>query len=294
MKLSSLTALPSHLSIALGDRVPVLKPPLRRIRGWLDHQRLDRLPRVTCDVTNLRRTTSTWLRSVLADRAAAAAWSPVEIQLAEFEITTSASAGGVNAGDRRAIYCLVRALRPKRVLEIGTHIGASSVHIGAALRDNDDAAGELTTVDVRPVNDPVTRPWEAAGSRFAPADMMERIGMGARVRFVTQPSLTFLATGDQRYDLIFLDGDHSPQTVYRELSAALRRLAPDGVVLLHDYFPGGRPLWPDNVVAPGPWLATERLRAEGARLRIEPLGALPWPTKQGTNVSSLAVASRTD
>ena len=270
----------------------LLLPLRNRIHNWLDRRHLRRLPATTCDVTNLRLTTSTWLRNLLEDCAAAAEWPAVERELGKFEITTSA--GGVNAGDRRALYCLLRALRPKRVLEIGTHIGASTAHIAAALRDNDDAAGELTTVDIVPVNDPVARPWEAEGSRFAPAEIIERIGMGARVRFVTQPSLSFLATADQRYDVIFLDGDHSPATVYRELPAALKCLAPNGVVLLHDYFPGGRPLWPDNVVIVGPWMATERLRAEGATLRIEPLGALPWPTKQGTNVTSLAVVARTD
>src|SRR2546430_6217516 len=35
---------------------------------------------------------------------------------------------------RRAIYYLVRHLRPRSVLEIGTHLGASTVHIAAALR----------------------------------------------------------------------------------------------------------------------------------------------------------------
>ena len=124
--------------------------------------------------------------------------------------------------------------------------------------------------------------------------MVARMGMGPRVRFVTQPSLDFLGHTDQNYDLIFPDADHSSETVYRELPAALRRLVPNSVVLLNDYFLGGRPLWRDNVIIKGPWLATERLRAECAQLRIEPLGALPWATKQGTSVTSLAVAARTE
>ena len=35
--------------------------------------------------------------------------------------------GGVNPGDRRAIYSLIHYLKPISVLEIGTHIGASTV-----------------------------------------------------------------------------------------------------------------------------------------------------------------------
>ena len=37
--------------------------------------------------------------------------------------------GGVNEGDRRAIYYLIRHFKPNTVLEVGTHIGASTVHI---------------------------------------------------------------------------------------------------------------------------------------------------------------------
>jgi predicted O-methyltransferase YrrM len=34
------------------------------------------------------------------------------------------------------LYALVRALRPARVLEMGTHLGGSATHIAQALADN--------------------------------------------------------------------------------------------------------------------------------------------------------------
>ena len=40
---------------------------------------------------------------------------------------------------------------------------------------------------------------------------------------------------------------------------------------------------------PGPFLGTERLKAEGAKLTVLPLGELPWPTKYGSNLTSLAL-----
>ena len=43
--------------------------------------------------------------------------------------------GGMNPGDRRALYYLVRHLRPERVLEIGTLAGASTVHLAMGLAD---------------------------------------------------------------------------------------------------------------------------------------------------------------
>ena len=34
--------------------------------------------------------------------------------------------GGVNRGDRHAIHALILAMQPERMLEVGTHIGAST------------------------------------------------------------------------------------------------------------------------------------------------------------------------
>jgi predicted O-methyltransferase YrrM len=94
------------------------------------------------------------------------------------------------------------------------------------------------------------------------------------------------------YDLIFLDGDHRLKTVVAESPAALRRLRPGGFLLLHDFFPGLRPLWPDGKVIEGPQLAVRRLQRAGWRIDVRPLGDLPWPTKLGTARTSLALLGR--
>lgn len=262
---------------------------MRVVNDQRDRLRLRRMAPLACDVSQLRSLNAGWLQGALRDPGIGDEWPALSHEIGELGIT--ASAQGVNPGDRRALYYLLRALRPQQVLEVGTHIGASTVHIAAALRAS-GPRGELTTVDVVDVNDAQDRPWMAAGAQFSPAELMTRIGMASRVRFVTQPSLAYLANGDQRFDVIFLDGDHSGATVYRELPAALRRLEPEGVVILHDYYPGGRRLWPGAGIIVGPWLATERLRGEGCPIEILPLGDLPWPTKLGTNTTSLALASR--
>jgi predicted O-methyltransferase YrrM len=75
---------------------------------------------------------------------------------------------GVNSGDRRAIYHLIRALRRRRVLEIGTNVGASTLHIAAAMKRNDeDSEGEceLVTVDIADVNDDSDAYWKRGGCR---------------------------------------------------------------------------------------------------------------------------------
>jgi predicted O-methyltransferase YrrM len=182
----------------------------------------------------------------------------------------------------------MRSLRPVNVLEIGSHVGASTLHIAAGLKQN--GAGDLTTVDIEDVNAPDGY-WKHLRLVRSPADAISEIGMTSRVKFKTMPSITALAEPSS-YDFIFLDGDHAAATVYVELQLALRRLRPNGMILLHDYFPDAKPLWNNNQVIHGPFLACSRMKREGAAFNIIPLGALPWPTKLGSNVTSLAIIAR--
>ncbi len=180
------------------------------------------------------------------------------------------------------------------VLEIGTHVGASTLHIAAALRKTaarGSSSPSLVTVDIEDVN-ALGGAWQRYGLRASPREMLRAIDSEGIVRFVTGSSLDFMARGDDRFDLIFLDGDHAASIVYQELPRALRLLQPGGVIVLHDYYPDRQPLWPDGRVIPGPWLAVRRLRAEGAAIESFPLGDLPWPTKQGSHTTSLAIVGR--
>ena len=94
---------------------------------------------------------------------------------------------------------------------------------------------------------------------------------------------------DKKYDFIFLDGDHTAQAVYKEVSAALSILESGGVILLHDYYPDARPLFPDGNIIGGPFKALERICKETPEIKVIPLGNLPWPTKQDTHTTSLAL-----
>jgi predicted O-methyltransferase YrrM len=122
--------------------------------------------------------------------------------------------------------------------------------------------------------------------------MLERLGWRSRVRFVRQPSLEFMRTTSERFDLVFLDGDHSAVTVYRELAAASRLVNPGGFILLHDYFPGGKPLIRGSEPIPGPFRGVARACQENPTLTVRPLGNLPWPTKLGSSATTLALAGR--
>jgi predicted O-methyltransferase YrrM len=232
-----------------------------------------------------------WLHADLG-----ADWSKVG-QLLD-PIRFGSRSGAVNPGDQRALYYIARTLRPRSILEVGTHVAASTGILALALRHNgahpSGAAPRLVTVDLLDVNDATRGAWKRIGCDQSPSQFMRSIQVDDIVTFVTRPSTTYLRGGQEKFDLIFLDGDHSASGVYQEIPAAIALLNPGGVILLHDFFPGLLPLWSDGSVVPGPQLAVDRLRGEKFPVIVKPLGALPWPTKQGSNVSSLAVLCRTE
>jgi hypothetical protein len=162
-------------------------------------------------------------------------------------------------------------------------------------RNSEDSEGEceLVTVDIADVNDDPDAFWKQGGLPRSPRDNVRQLGMADHVQFVVMDSLRYFDQYTDQFDFIFLDGDHSAAIVYQELPRALSRLRSEGTILLHDFFPYYRPLWRGVAPIPGPALAVERFQWE-ARVRVIPLGSLPWPTKLGSTVSSLALMTRVD
>lgn len=247
-------------------------------------------PKETFDARNLRRAADVDMKAILGDAAATEAWRGEQEPVASV-FGAKEWFGGVNPGDRRAIYHLIHALKPRSVLEVGTHVGASTLHIARALRS---AApdGKLTTVDIFDVNHPQTGAWASVGLKRSPRETVSALDCAERVTFVVSPSLAYMAGASENFDFIFLDGDHSSRAVYQETAAALKLLRPGGLILLHDFYPDGQPLYPGSGSIPGPDRALQRVRRECPAITVLPLGALPWPTKDGSNMTSLALVAK--
>jgi len=258
--------------------------------GRREAKELSRIPRLACDVRNLRLGSEIDLRELFTSREIEQRWERAAEKTNLLAIPERR--GGINHGDRRAVYYFTSKLSPSSVLEIGTHIGASTLSVASALSMS--ATKKLVSVDISDVNSPVSKPWLRHGARLSPAEMVNEMGYEPFVEFVIDDSLSYFAKCSRRFDFIFLDGDHAAATVYQEIPAALSLLNEGGVILLHDYFPELRPLWPDVPVIPGPFLATERLIREGAQLVALPLGELPWQSIQRSNATSLAMLMRSE
>jgi len=254
-------------------------------------RKLALIQKLQCDSAKLSLVSDVGLKEVFT--SSEVEWSKSKGRLAAF--TFPDLTGGVNPGDRRAIYYRISRFRPSSVLEIGTHIGTSTLYIAEALYSNqkkDNNSVQLVTVDIKDVNDTISKPWLKFDATHSPLELINEMGFGNFVKFVKDASLNYLRTCEQKFDFIFLDGDHGAATVYEEIPAALKLLKKDGLLLLHDYFPDLKPLWSNREVIPGPFLATERFREEGANLAVLPLGELPWPTKFQSNITSLALLLR--
>jgi len=107
---------------------------------------------------------------------------------------------------------LVFLTRAKRVLEVGTFTGWSSIAMARAL----PPGGSLVTCDV---NEETT----AVARRYA-----EEAGLAARIDFRVGPGLETLATLEGPFDLAFVDADKEGYVDYYE--AILPKLAPGGVI----------------------------------------------------------------
>ena len=263
----------------------------RQIRRLIDIRELNKTQALECDSTHLSAISEIALNEIFNLREIDEEWNKIKNTIGAFNIPDGT--GGVNPGDRKAIYYLIKKLKPSSVLEVGTHIGASTLHIAAALSTNPIAENikqpNLTTVDLSDVNDPIEKPWLECGIKYSPFEMTNKMNLGHLVDFVKDTSLGYFSKCEQQYDFIFLDGSHTAKTVYQEIPIALNLLNEGGVILLHDYFPKLKPLWPNGSVIPGPYLAIERLKSEGANLIASPLGELPWETKLHSKMTSLAL-----
>jgi predicted O-methyltransferase YrrM len=108
---------------------------------------------------------------------------------------------------------LVAMARPRRVLELGTFTGWSSIEMAQAL----PPGGTIVTCDR---NEEVV----AIARRYA-----EEAGVADRIEYRLGPALETLASLEGPFDLVFLDARKDEYAAYYE--AALRLLAPDGTIL---------------------------------------------------------------
>jgi len=132
---------------------------------------------------------------------------------------------GVSASTGRFLQVLVAARGARRVLEIGTLGGYSTIWLARALPED----GRLITLEHDPHHAEVAR------------TNLDAAGVGDRVEIVVGDALASLARmqdeGTEPFDLTFIDADKAPYADY--LEAAVRLSSPRAVIVADNVVRGG-------------------------------------------------------
>jgi caffeoyl-CoA O-methyltransferase len=147
-----------------------------------------------------------------AERYTTARWDVFDRLRAETEATQESHGMMVGLLEGAFLNFLVFMTRARRVLEVGTFTGWSSIAMARALPPD----GSLVTCDV---NEETT----AVARRYA-----EEAGVADRIDFHVGPGIETLAALDGPFDLAFIDADKGGYVDYYE--AILLKLAPDGLI----------------------------------------------------------------
>jgi len=141
---------------------------------------------------------------------------------AETHEKTTAPQMMVGRIEGRFLGVLVRGLRARRVLELGTFTGYSSISMALAL----PSGGRVITCDV---NEETT----AIARRYA-----EEAGVADRIDYRFGPGLETIAQLDGPFDLVFIDADKPNYVNYYE--ATLPLLAEGGLIVADNTLWSGR------------------------------------------------------
>ena len=236
-----------------------------------------------------RAVTQTEVQSWLQEPAARAAYETLWSRAsAHSEQRRSESMG---QGDCFALFALARAVGAVSALEIGTHLGYSTLHIAAGLSAN-GAPAKLTTVDLLDVNDEQKARYRSYGASMSARQRLRALGLEDRVEFVVSASEPFLKTTPDSYDLIFVDGDHSEVGAYFDIMRSLARVSERGIVVLHDYNDPGDPTPGSSGGQYGVHWAIQRLKAHSPDIGVVRLLSLALPGASAPVQTSLAIVTR--
>jgi predicted O-methyltransferase YrrM len=167
----------------------------------------------------------------------------------------------VSPASGRLLRVLVAAMAPKRVVEIGTAIGFSTLWMASAL----PAGGRIDTIDPdRSRTDRARRYWL-------------RAGVTDRVRVINEPALRVLPRLAPGIEFAFIDAVKTEYLAY--LDALLPKMAPGGMITVDNV------LWSGRIAAGVHDEDTDALRAFNEHfLRHEQLEATIVPVGDGLGI----------
>ena len=141
---------------------------------------------------------------------------------------------------------LVGLTGAKRILELGTFTGYSSISMALALPDD----GRIITCDVDPEATAIARRY------------MDESGLGDKIEIRLGPALETIDSLDGPFDLVFIDADKPNYQNYYE--AVLPMLADDGLIIADNV------LWSGRVVEADGDESTQAIKSFNEHVRRRP------------------------
>ncbi len=175
----------------------------------------------------------------------------------ETRSTTTAPQMMVGQLEGAFLHELVRLSGARRILELGTFTGYSSISMALALPPD----GRIITCDVNEETNAVAR-------RYA-----EEAGVLDRIEYRLGPALETIATLDGRFDIVFIDADKTNYVNYYE--ATLPLLDESGVMIV------------DNALSSG-----EVVDAKNARETTQAIHALNERIREDERVDNVLLTVR--
>lgn len=125
------------------------------------------------------------------------------------------------------LYSLIRLIQPDVVIEIGTAKGNSAISIGQALKDN--GRGKLYTMD--------PNEHDIVNIAIKKSHLKKYINYIIDYSNNVIPKLNLI-----KADLVFIDGDHSYESVKKDFDLVKNLIPSGGIVIFHDsiWFEGPR------------------------------------------------------
>ncbi len=171
--------------------------------------------------------------------------------------TLAANAAGglpeidVSAAQGKMLHLLARMAGARRILEVGTLGGYSTICLARALPDG----GRLVTLELEPHHAAVAR------ANIAAAGLADKVEL--RVGPASESLEAMIAAGEAPFDLVFIDADKPSNTAYLRAAIALSR--PGTTIIV------------DNVVREGDILDPHHAdpRVQGTRALFEAAGTEP-------------------
>ena len=126
----------------------------------------------------------------------------------------------------RLLKMLVRMIRPKNILEVGTFSGYSALCMAEGLDDD----GLLWTFEINDEMEDFTRPW------------IEQSAVAGKIRFIIGDANVEAPRLGVTFDMAFIDGDK--RTYIETYEMTMRLLRPGGFIIADNT------LWDGHVTAP--------------------------------------------